>query len=138
MADTDQFSDVEILGKTIWGEARGELDLGKQAIACVVMNRAEKPTWWGGPDARSVCLKPFQFSCWNPNDPNYPLLLNTPANDPIYPHCLELAGKALAGLLPDCTNSATSYYARSMPQAPKWAQGLTPVAEIGNHIFFRI
>jgi N-acetylmuramoyl-L-alanine amidase len=135
---TDQFSDQEILASTIWGEARGEPELGRAAIACVTVARAAKPGWWGGPDIRSVCSKPFQFSCWNPNDPNYPQLLNMPANDPIYPDCLDIASEAMAGLLNDCTNGATSYYAKSMPRPPVWTDGLKPCAEIGSHLFFRI
>jgi N-acetylmuramoyl-L-alanine amidase len=138
VADTDAFSDQEIFAKTIFGEARNQGDLGMVAVASVIMNRSEKPSWWGGPDVRSICLKPWQFSCWNKNDPNRHLLLNTPANDKDFAYCMELAARAMAEELPDCTNEATSYYARSMKAPPHWAFGLTPCAEIGDHIFFKI
>ena len=43
---------IETLAKTIYGEARGECEQGRIAIACVIMNRVEKSNkqknpWWG-------------------------------------------------------------------------------------------
>ena len=43
--------------------------------AWVIRNRADNPRWWGN-DITDVCLKKYQFSCWNHNDPNYPRLTN--------------------------------------------------------------
>ncbi|HSO43463.1 MAG TPA: cell wall hydrolase, partial [Rhodospirillales bacterium] len=51
------------LAATIWGEARGESEEGKLAVASVIANRATRPGWWGR-DIRSVCLATAQFSCW--------------------------------------------------------------------------
>jgi len=62
----------------------------------------------------AICLQPWQFSVWNKNDYNRHLLFNIPANDADYAYYLELAGRAMAGDLPDGTNGATSYYATSM------------------------
>lgn len=61
--------DIDILARTIYGEARGEPWEGKIAVAWVVRNRAERGGWWGD-TIREVCLKPWQFSCWNETDPN--------------------------------------------------------------------
>ena len=138
MVDTDQFSDQEILAKTIWGEARGEIPAGQQAVACVILNRVAL-NGWRGHDIRSVCLKPFQFSCWLQNDPNRTKMLEVTADsDQIYANCLDIAASAITGTLIDNTNGATSYFAASMKTPPAWANGLQPCQIIGNHLFFTV
>ena len=137
MSDTDQFSDLEILAKTIWGESRSESDLGQRAIACVVLNRVNSGIGWWGRNVRDCCLKPFQFSCWNPHDTNYPKLLSVTVSDAIYAKDVIIAGNALAGALEDVTNGATSYYAKSI-KTPSWAIGKIPCADIGAHLFFKL
>jgi spore germination cell wall hydrolase CwlJ-like protein len=68
--------DRDILARTLWGEARGEGLAGQIAVAWTIRNRVndgKAKSWWGEGYA-GVCLKPYQFSCWNKNDPNYPYL----------------------------------------------------------------
>ena len=43
---------LDLLARTVWGEARGECFRGKLAVAWVARNRAEHPRWWG--DRKSV------------------------------------------------------------------------------------
>lgn len=137
MADTDQFDDTQILARTVWGEARGEGAAGMQAIANVVRNRANSGiTWWGN-DIRSCCLKPWQFSCWNKNDPNRPKLLSVTEDDPQFAQCLDFARSAAAGQISDNTNGATSYYDARMPTPPVWSVGKEPCAIIGHHRFYK-
>jgi len=121
------------LARTIWGEARGEGQDGMAAVANVVMNRVRRPRYWGR-SVSEVCLKPYQFSCWNQDDPNLRKLQKLTSTDLIQP--LALARAAIALELPDITNGATHYYARSMPRPPRWAENHRPCAVIGNHIFF--
>ncbi|MFL5281424.1 MAG: cell wall hydrolase [Rhodopila sp.] len=132
-SDTDALSDQEIIAKTVYGESRGESYEGQRAVACVILNRASKPGWWGR-TPREVCLCPWQFSCWNSLDPNRPIILAVSPKDPIYAQCLTIAAEALAGDLPDVTHGADSY--RRMGTPASWANGLTPVATIGHHEFF--
>ena len=134
VADTDPLSDQDILARTIWGEARNQGELGMQAIACVVVNRVNHPSWWGA-NVRSVCLKPYQFSCWNLGDPNRPQLMAVTSDDPQYADCLTISGNAINGGLSDCTNGADSY--RVVGTYARWAEGLQPVAVIGQHEFFK-
>jgi len=134
MSDTDQFSDQEIVAKTLWGESRGEGHDGQQAVANVIMNRANSPRWWGN-DARSVCLKPYQFSCWNENDPNRAKLMAITTDDSIYGQCLSIAGDALSGALSDLTLGSDSYC--TLSSSPNWSEGLSPVITIGNHKFYK-
>lgn len=127
---------LDILARTVWGEARGEGTIGMAAVANVVINRVAKPCWWGN-DIVSVCQKPWQFSCWNKNDPNLPKLIVVNESDPYFLQANTLASKAVNKDLADNTNGATSYYDKRMPNTPKWALGKTPCVEIGHHLFFK-
>lgn len=133
MADTDKFSDSEILARTIYGEARNQGTDGICAVANVIMNRV-KLNGWRGHDVRSVCLKPFQFSCWNQSDPNRAKIMAVTTADPIYEQCLEIAGAAIAGTLPDIVGNADSY--QVINTGAYWSKGLTPVATIIDHEFY--
>lgn len=136
MSDTDSIDDAGILARTLWSEARGEGSQGMQAVANVIMNRAANPKWWGI-SPRSVCLHPWQFSCWNQNDPNRAKMLAVTAADLQFAEALEIAAAAIAGTLPDITSRATSYYAAGSPM-PRWAIHQKPCATIGHHLFFNV
>lgn len=127
---------IDTLLRTIYGEARGEGRPGMIAVANVVMNRLNSDVTWWGTDVYSICRKPWQFSCWNQNDPNRQLIQNL-SSGVLYDMCKEIATMAVDNELPDTTNGATSYYAESMPEPPKWAIGMTPCAKIGHQLFFR-
>jgi len=129
---------VDVLARTLWGEARGESVRGIEAVAAVVMNRVrrarERGGWWWGGDVVSVCRKPLQFSCWNPDDPNRAKLLAVTPADPVFATCLRTARRAVAGLLPDPTEGATHYHRTGIH--PAWAQGRCACVEIGRHLFY--
>lgn len=125
----------EVIARTLWAEARGEGRTGMLAVACVIQNRARHPRWWGGTPV-SVCLKPYQFSCWLPDDPNRQKLLAVTQTDSAFQAALSIADALLAGRLTDVTNGADHYH--SVGVAPAWSDGKTPVATIGNHRFFRL
>ena len=127
---------IDIMARTIWGEARGEGHSGMVAVANVIMNRVAHPKWWGN-DVISVCTKPYQFSCWLKSDPNREKLIAVTANDPQFADALQIAANAVHGGLDDITHSATSYYDSRMPDPPSWAEAMEPVAEIGHHLFFK-
>lgn len=127
---------VDIVARTIWGEARGEGANGMQAVANVIMNRVERGGWYGLTPAE-VCKKPLQFSCWNSNDPNYKPMLSVTDSDKEFRQALEIATKAVTGQLPDITGGATEYHAKSIkPSSWNWHK-LTQTTTIGDHIFYR-
>lgn len=136
MADTDRFSVNEILARTVYGEARGEPYAGQKAVACVVINRVNSGIRWWGQDVKSVCLKPYQFSCWLESDPNRPKIMDVAETDPVYRRCLTLAELATEGLLVDNTGGADSYEA--IGTNAKWAAGHQPTVIIGKHAFFKL
>lgn len=128
-------SDIDTLARTLYGEARGEGRTGMTAVASVVMNRVDHPRWWGH-DVEGVCRTPWQFSCWNANDPNLPKLLRVDTTDGIFCSAMTIAAEAVGRTLQDPTNGATSYYDVSIPP-PRWAKGREPCATIGRLIFFK-
>lgn len=132
-----QISDIDDLGivtRTLLGEARGEGKEGMQAVANVIANRSAKPSWWGK-DFRTVCLKPYQFSCWLASDPNRDKIIGFDESLPIYGIAEEIAQQAMNGELEDITNGAVNYYAKGI-KPPMWALGKMPCAIIGHHLFF--
>lgn len=126
--------EIDILARTLWGEARGEGRLGMEAVACVILNRVARPGWWGH-DIVSVCQKNRQFSCWNMDDPNRNKILAVTDKDDAFKLAQSLAWLAIDGSLADITNGATHYHTRAI--TPYWARGEKPCAEIGNHIFYK-
>lgn len=125
----------DTLARTVWGEARGERKRGMEAVAAVIMNRANNPRWWGR-DVVSVCLKPWQFSAWNIDDANRRQLLAVTETNAEFRIALEIADAALAGRLVDETNNADHFH--TVTVSPLWSRGRRPVASIGRHRFFRI
>lgn len=132
--------DIEILALTIWGEARGEGLAGQIAVAWTIRNRVfdgKAKSWWGEGYAE-VCLKPWQFSCWNQNDPNYVYLSGAkPIPAAQFAQAQRAADQVMAGAVPDPTGGATHYYATTMPKAPGWAAKAKQTLLLGHHVFFK-
>ena len=136
--------DRDTLARTLWGEARGESLAGQIAVAWSIRNRVEmdlhhdgKPDWWGEGYA-GVCHKPYQFSCWNKNDPNYPFLIGVkqiPFRE--LAQARIAADQVIDGKVPDPTGGATHYYATSMKMPPAWAAKATQTLKLGGHVFFK-
>lgn len=132
---TTDNSEINVLARTIWGEARGEGFAGMQAVANVIMNRVKRGGWYGL-TITEVCKKPYQFSCWNVNDVNYAKIQNVTTADNQFLQATEIAQRAVAGTLPDITSGATEYHATSIKPAWNYAK-LEEVGVIGNHKFYR-
>ena len=132
--------DRDILARTLWGEARGEDFIGQIAVAWTIRNRVfdgKTKSWWGE-GYTGVCLKPWQFSCWNEDDPNYAYLSGAkriPALE--LTRARMAADHVIDSIAPDPTNGATHYYATTMKRAPKWTKGAKQTLKLGDHIFFK-
>lgn len=123
---------TDYMARTIYGEARGEGARGMQAVGNVIMNRVKAAGWYGA-SIKDVCLKPYQFSCWNENDPNRTKIINATAAQ--LKQARTIAEKVISGELPDITGGATHYYANTIA-APYWTKSMKKTATIGNHIFY--
>jgi spore germination cell wall hydrolase CwlJ-like protein len=127
---------LDVMARTIYGEARGESWEGMLAVGWVIKNRAQQGGWWGA-TVPEVCRKPRQFSCWNASDPNRAACTRVTAHDStLFRSVLAAAACVLSGLCADNTGGATHYYATSR-EPPIWARGRTPTVTIGKHSFFR-
>ena len=139
--------DLEFVAKTIYGEARGEFNKGKQAVGYVICNRAKiakryveqyghgHPLYGSGTPA-SACTVAYQFSCWNIGDENLPIITNLDIHSTKALPSLGAAKVALEETLPDPSNGATHYHALGIN--PDWAEGQIPCASIGNHVFYNL
>jgi N-acetylmuramoyl-L-alanine amidase len=133
--------EIDVMARTIYGEARSETQQGMEAVAHVILNRVKhaksKGGFWWGNDIVSVCQRPYQFSCWNLNDPNRAKLMAVTAQNKQFAICLRIARRAVyAQLGTDITLGADHYHTTAV--APFWSKGETPIAQFGTHVFFKL
>lgn len=131
---------LDLLARTIWGEARGERFRGNLAVGWVARNRAEHPRWWGR-DLEAVLTKPAQFSCWNADDPNAAKCRAVGAEDASFVECLAAAHAVVEGSLvdptdPDGSGGADHYHVAGL--SPGWSKQRMPLITIGRHVFYKL
>ena len=134
------YHDIDILARTLYGEARGEYSKNGPAsliaVANVIMNRFKRKKKYGQ-TITEVCLKPRQFSCWNQRDPNRPFLLQEGIEmDPLFKICREVSHKVIKGLWSDLTRGSDHYHAISC--TPSWARVGKIKLRLGRHIFYKL
>lgn len=134
--DPNTASPVVVAALTLWGEARGLGVRGMHGVMNVIANRVAHPGWWGDTYSQ-VCLRHWQFSCWNFSDPNRAKLLMLTASDENYVSALGLAWLSENNQLPDITEGADSYYDTSI-SPPDWAADSAFTVAIGNMRFYRV
>jgi len=115
------------LAEAIIFEAPGEPDIGKAAVAHVILNRKSDPRWKNS--IREVIHQPHQFSYLKDKHKQKP-----PTRED-WKKAGKIAHAVLHGYLPSPVQDATHYHATRVK--PKWAKKLEPVAKIGQHIFYR-
>lgn len=129
--------DVDVLARTLYGEARGEGISGMQAIAWVVVNRVKRGPPRFPSTVAGVVKQPHQFTCWSPSDPNAKVCAAANEKDPAFVQAIYAASGVLAGLVPSPIGDADHYHVTSMPSPPYWANRMKLVKKIGAHSFFR-
>ena len=139
---------IDILARTITGEARGQGQDGMELVAMVVMNRCaaakaycertgkKRHPLFGDGSPASACLAKWQFSCWNEGDPNRAIIENLNEGYAIFRQAINIAQDAVYRKLKDRTHGSLHYYAQSMKSPPKWAEGKTPAHVEARHLFF--
>lgn len=115
------------LAEAIIFEARGEPDIGKVAVAHVILNRKQDPRW--GNSIRDVIHQPRQFSYLKDKHKQ-----SKPTADD-WKKAREIAYDTIFGYINSPVGAATHYHSTRVK--PKWAKRLEPVAKIGQHIFYR-
>lgn len=132
--------DLDIFARTLYGEARGEYHqhgpAALIAVGNVIFNRLKRGGKYGK-TLTEVCLKPRQFSCWNENDPNRPLIQQKDLEkDPLFQLCSKIARKVVKGTWPDLTRESDHYHAISCQ--PYWARVGKVKVRLGNHVFYQL
>lgn len=114
----------------VWREARGESQEAKNGVVWVLRNRnAMSPREGFKPTMDEEILRKWQFSSFNPDDPNsekYPV-----EGDPSWTESL----RAVQSDLPDETGGAVFYFSRPLLTAPK-AWGNVEVSAVIGHLTF--
>jgi cell wall hydrolase len=125
----------DYLIRTLVFEASGETEIGKVAVAYVILNRKRSGRW--GHDIEDVVTSPWQFEPWMTRKSEIEGLSRT---DPRYLKAAAVADAVLAGQVPDPTAGATHFLnpvivrKRRGGSLPSWADsGGQP---IGRHVFY--
>ena len=123
----------DVLARTIYGEASNQADVGQQAVANVILNRARL----AGTTPDYEALKRNQFEPWW-NAKARARMERLSTEDPAYQRAQAAIDAALAG---DPTGGATHFYSPSVQAAlgrrdPSWARGEPQM--IGTHAFYRL
>ena len=153
--------ETDVLALTAWAEARGDFNQGNSsveeriAVMSVIRNRMLSPSWWGD-SYRAVCMRRWQFSCWNQgSDPNHLALValatkvveNKAHGDATFEETRFLAEGIRRGFILDRVGGADHYYApkamRPAGTVPDWARlpdGGTkrPDAIVGDQHFYKL
>lgn len=123
--------ELEVMARTIFGEARGESFKGQVAVAWVIKNRSVNR----GLSVKDVCYAPKQFSCWNVEDPNREKMLAATFTDSHYLRAFGIAALVSLGDLKDPTDGADHYHTTAIE--PYWAKSMHTTLLEGHHRFLR-
>lgn len=131
--------DAHWMALTMWGEARDAGEAGLRAVGHVIDNR--RRAGMHGAYVTDTVGAAFQFSCWNPGDPNRDKMLNVDllAQDSgdyrMWRLARQVADEILTGRSQDPTGGALFYHSAAV--SPAWSAGIPPTRRIGSHMFFR-
>lgn len=129
-------SDELLLARMIFGEAEDCSRIEKIAVAYTAINRAKR----NGETLKKIILKPYQYSCFNP-ELKSSIFLKDPLkhNRKEFLASLKLAKEILAGKYKDPAYGATFYFNPSKVRKPSWTKNLKKIGRVGNsyHVFYK-
>lgn len=142
-------TDYQLMALTIYGEARGEKYEGKVAVGSVILERVDHRDW-DGKNIHEVCLMPYQFSCYLPDDPNFPALKLIAADwdnkfmqSAELRECCNVVALLMSGSILKTAAIEESHACQYLTTAlrkskacPAWVKKMKLVATIGNHEFY--
>jgi len=147
--DYNDDSDVMLLARALWGEARGATVSreARIAVACSIRNRLiANGSYWGGNTYHGVILQPNQYSSfWEipGRDPNLKAL-----RDPIggtsvrfkdeWYDIYQIAEQVIDGTIPDNTLNSNSYFNDTDKGPPPWAKQKYFKINIGPFHFYEL
>ncbi len=125
----------DYLIRTLAFEASGETEIGKVAVAHVILNRKKSGRW--GRRIADVVTSPWQFEPWMTRKHELEGLSRT---DPRYLEAAEIADAVLGGHISDPTGGATHFLnpvivrERRGGSLPLWAD--REGQPVGRHVFY--
>ena len=130
------FARLYILALCIWRQARGESFRGKLLVGFTIKNRVKDPRW--PRTYEGVITQKWQFSAFNPSDPNAVKYPNTgeenPVEDAAWLECVKVAETVLNSST--SITSANHYHTKNIK--PSWSDEASIVDREGNHIFLTL
>jgi hypothetical protein len=126
-------AELTCLARAIYFEARSESEIGRLAVAQVIMNRVKSPFYpnticevvYQNAQQANACQ--FSFACDGKSD--------RPRQGSAWKVAKTLAARAMAGDGEvQAIATATNYHADYV--APKWTGTMTRLVKIGRHIFY--
>jgi spore germination cell wall hydrolase CwlJ-like protein len=138
-------SDLAIVVRTLWGEARGEPVEGQIAVVGTLIERAKiakayclrhsvaQHPLFGDGTLASAALMPEQYSCWIQRE----RLMALDPSKSDYAELYAVAQAAVSDKIAMHAPGATHYYAPAACAEPKWVVSAQWIADIGNHKFYR-
>ncbi len=122
IASNNSSSEIYLLARAVYAEARGEAYIGKVAVAAVILNRIDDPLF---PNSVSgVVYQPGAFDSVSDGQINL-----SPDEE-----CIRAARDAFGGW--DPTNGCVYYY-NPKNTTNKWMLSKDVVLTVGNHVFCR-
>lgn len=141
MSSLDPYS-LDLLVRTMYGEAAGEGPTGQAAVGHVILNRLKQGDRYGGSTVRDVVMAPKQFEPWgNPTARKRMMALDP--SSPKYQELAQIAQGVATGDVPDPTGGATHFANEAIVRqrrgggvAPWMAKMADTARKIGNHTFY--
>lgn len=140
-----EMAEQKCLATMVYGEARGEKELGQVAVAYSAVNRARH-----NKTLCDVVLAPKQYSIFNNNPAlkaaamslHLPPKIKNPIDQTNWEQAQTVAENVAGRKVPDPTNGSTHYLAPKVMKAkgyvyPKWSYQYTLVTVIDNHKFYK-
>lgn len=115
-------------------EASDQGPTGIRAVMHTFFNRLQFAPKYGV-TLTDICLRAYQYSCWNTTDPNRHRLATTDDGDAVLNDCLAAYDEVAAGA-GDPTLGATHYIAEGITP-PTWVDQATATVKIGTHTFYK-
>jgi hypothetical protein len=129
--------ELNLLTRVVYGEARGETAEDQENIVHSIINRSrDKQRRYGG-TIRDILLKPYAYSCMNPDDPNYTKLLSLSKDSQEYKKIYSIVRKTFLSRMnggEDPTMGATHYHTKDVD--PKWNTAARKMIKLGSHKFW--
>jgi hypothetical protein len=127
-----QFTEIELIAGTIFGEASGEPREGKLAVGMTIQTRKEHPRIYAS-SWSEVVLGDRQFACWS--DQQERIVADRNSNTSSWQECMDIAQSISQGKKFDVglTNSPTNFVSGDPVY---WEKSMNYIGTIKNHRFY--